>query len=236
MPRLLEVEELAVGYGGSQVLFAVDLHVDEGELVAIIGSNGAGKSTLMKSISGLLPPWSGVVRLSGDDMVGMGAEQIVRRGMAHCPEGRRVFPQMTVLENLRMGAFTRPRNQSDEDLQRVYELFPRLSERRGQTAGTLSGGEQQMLAIARSLMSRPKLLLLDEPSLGLAPVVVDQVLDIVHTIADEGVTTVLVEQNARLALSVATRAYVLETGQVVKEGTGEQLAKDEGVQRAYLGL
>jgi branched-chain amino acid transport system ATP-binding protein len=236
MQRLLEVEALAVGYGGSQVLSDVDLHVDDGELVALIGSNGAGKSTLMKSISGLLRPWKGSVRFGGQEVIGMGADRIVRLGMAHCPEGRRVFPQMNVHENLLMGAFTSARGEVDEDLQRVHELFPRLRERRAQMAGTLSGGEQQMLAIARSLMCRPKLLLLDEPSLGLAPVVVDQVLDIVHTIADDGVTTLLVEQNARLALSVATRAYVLEAGRVVKQGTGEQLAKDEGVQRAYLGL
>ncbi|MGH3664965.1 MAG: ABC transporter ATP-binding protein [Egibacteraceae bacterium] len=233
---MLEVEALGVGYGGSQVLFDVDLHVDEGELVTLIGSNGAGKSTLMKSICGQLVAWKGDIRLGGRPVVGMAVDRIVRLGLAHCPEGRRVFPQMTVHENLLMGAFTRPRGEVDTALDRVHDLFPWLRERRAQVAGTLSGGEQQMLAIARSLMCVPKLLLLDEPSLGLAPVVVDQMLDVVQTIANEGVTTLLVEQNARLALSVATRAYVLEAGQIVKEGTGTELAHDESVQRAYLGL
>lgn len=236
MPPLLEVAGLDAGYGTSQVLFGVDLRVDEGALVALIGSNGAGKSTLMKSISGLLAPWQGDIRLAGEPISGTAPHHIVRRGLAHCPEGRRVFPDMTVQENLRMGAYIRPRGGADTELERVHELFPRLKERRTQLAGTLSGGEQQMLAIARSLMSGPKLLLLDEPSLGLAPVIVDQVLDAIEAVAEEGVTTLLVEQNARLALSVASRAYVLEAGHIVKQGTGQQLADDESVQRAYLGV
>ncbi len=236
MAPLLEIDGLGVGYGGSQVLFDVTMTVDEGELVALIGSNGAGKSTLMKSVCGLLPAWDGTVRLRGEPVTEMPPHQIVRRGMAHAPEGRRVFPEMTVHENLLVGAFTRPRAETDEGLERVHDLFPRLQERRTQLAGTLSGGEQQMLAIARSLMSSPRLLLLDEPSLGLAPVIVDQVIDVVRSIAERGITTFLVEQNARLALSVAARAYVLEAGRVVKEGKGAELAHDEDVQRAYLGL
>ncbi len=236
MPPLLEVERLGVGYGGSQVLFDVDLEVGEGELVVLIGSNGAGKSTLMKSISGMLPAWGGEVRLNGETVTGVRPDRILRLGLAHCPEGRRVFPAMTVLENLTVGGFIRPRAEVDEELTRVQDLFPRLKDRRSQLAGTLSGGEQQMLAIGRALMSRPRLLLLDEPSLGLAPVIVDQVLDVVRTIADEGITTLLVEQNARLALSVATRAYVLESGRIVQTGAGAALMEDERVQRAYLGL
>ena len=236
MQPLLEVTGLGVGYGGSQVLFDVDLEVGEGELVALIGSNGAGKSTLMKCISGLLPAWSGEVRLQGDVVTVLSPDRILRRGMAHCPEGRRVFPQLTVQENLLVGGHTRPRQELAGSLERMHGLFPRLLERRAQMAGTLSGGEQQMLAIARALMCGPRLLLLDEPSLGLAPVVVDQVLDAVQRIAAEGVTTLLVEQNARLALSVASRAYVLEAGRLVMEGTGAELAKDESVKRAYLGL
>lgn len=235
-PPLLDINGLAVGYGGSQVLFDVAMEVGEGELVAVIGSNGAGKSTLMRTISGMLSPWAGEIRLQGTNITGLSADRILRMGVAHSPEGRRVFPQLTVRENLLVGGFTRSREAVQRELARMNELFPRLADRRSQLAGTLSGGEQQMLAIARALMCSPKLLLLDEPSLGLAPVIVDQVLDIVQLIAEEGVTTLLVEQNARLALSVASRAYVLESGRIVKEGPGRELAEDAGVQRAYLGL
>lgn len=236
MPPLLEVEGLGAGYGSSRVLFDLSMRVEAGELVALIGSNGAGKTTLMKAISGMLPAWKGQVRFDGEDVTGIGPDELVRRGLAHCPEGRRVFPAMTVDENLRVGAFTRSRGDISDGLTRINDLFPRLQERRSQLAGTLSGGEQQMLAIARALMSSPRLLLLDEPSLGLAPVIVDHVLDVVRAIAEDGITTLLVEQNARLALSVATRAYVLESGAIVKEGTGVDLSRDESVQRAYLGL
>lgn len=236
MLSLLEIERLDVGYGGSQVLFDVNLKVGQGELVVLIGSNGAGKSTLLKAISGLLPAWSGEVRLNGETVTALRPDRILRLGLAHCPEGRRVFPEMTVVENLTVGGFTRSKAASHQELARVHELFPRLKDRRSQLAGTLSGGEQQMLAIGRSLMCDPKLLVLDEPSLGLAPVIVDQVVDVVRTIAERGITTLLVEQNARLALSVATRAYVLESGSVVRTGTGAELMEDESVKRAYLGL
>jgi branched-chain amino acid transport system ATP-binding protein len=236
MTNLLEVQGLNSGYGGSQALFDVDMHVAEGELVALIGSNGAGKSTLLKSLSGWLKPWAGTIRFAGRAIESLAPNKVVRLGVAHCPEGRRVFPELTVHENLQVGAYAR-RNRSVEDLDKVFELFPRLRERRTQQAGTLSGGEQQMLAIGRGLMSAPRLLLLDEPSLGLAPVVVEQVMDAVGRVAKEaGMTIVLVEQNAALALSIADRAYVMEGGMVVKEGPGSGFLDDEEVRRAYLGI
>lgn len=236
MARLLEVSELEVGYGKSRVLNGVTFHVDEGELMALIGTNGAGKSTLLKSVSGLLRPWSGKISLDGKRIDGVAPDQIVRMGIAHCPEGRRVFPEMSVRENLRMGAYTRG-DDWQRDCERIWDLFPRLGERQSQLAGTLSGGEQQMLAIGRSLMSKPRILLLDEPSLGLAPVLVEQVIEIVEEVSrDEHITTVLVEQNASASLRIADRAYVLEGGRFVTEGSGAELLGKEEVQSAYLGI
>lgn len=233
---LLEVSHLSAGYGSSLVLSDVSLHVEVGELVAIVGSNGAGKTTLLRTLVGQVSPWAGHVLLDGVEVTGERTESVVGRGVALCPEGRHVFPDLTVEDNLLVGGFLRRRDEVREGLTRMQEWFPRLAERSQQSAGTLSGGEQQMLAIARSLMSRPRLLLLDEPSLGLAPVIVDQVLDVIETIATEGITTVLVEQNAQLALSHAQRAYVLEAGAMVKSGNGTDLLADKEVKAAYLGI
>jgi branched-chain amino acid transport system ATP-binding protein len=236
MTNLLDVDSLSAGYGKSQVLFDVSFSVQQGELVALIGANGAGKSTLLKCLSGLLKPWTGTVTFDGTRIDGRAPNEIVRLGVALAPEGRRVFPELTVHENLRMGAYARTGDWQD-DLNRVMELFPRLKERESQAAGTLSGGEQQMLAIARSLMSEPRVLLLDEPSLGLAPVLVEQVMRVVEEIPKkEGITTLLVEQNASFALSLADRSYVLEGGRFVKEGSGQELLRDEDVRSAYLGI
>jgi branched-chain amino acid transport system ATP-binding protein len=236
MTSLLDVDSVSAGYGKSQVLFDVSLSVEQGELVALIGANGAGKSTLLKCLSGLLKPWKGTVTFDGTRIDGRAPNEIVRLGVALSPEGRRVFPELTVHENLRMGAYART-GDWEEDLNRVMDLFPRLKERETQPAGTLSGGEQQMVAIARSLMSGPRLLLLDEPSLGLAPVLVEQVMHVVEEIPKkEGVTTLLVEQNASFALSLADRSYVLEGGRFVKEGLGQELLRDEDVRSAYLGI
>jgi branched-chain amino acid transport system ATP-binding protein len=236
MTNLLDVDSLSAGYGKSQVLFDVSFSVQQGELVALIGANGAGKSTLLKCLSGLLKPWTGTVTFDGTRIDGRAPNEIVRLGIALAPEGRRVFPELTVHENLRMGAYARTGDWQD-DLNRVMELFPRLKERESQAAGTLSGGEQQMLAIARSLMSEPRVLLLDEPSLGLAPVLVEQVMRVVEEIPKkEGITTLLVEQNASFALSLADRSYVLEGGRFVKEGSGQELLRDEDVRSAYLGI
>jgi branched-chain amino acid transport system ATP-binding protein len=236
MARLLEVAQLEVGYGKSRVLTGVTFHVDEGELTAVIGANGAGKTTLLKVVSGLLRPWSGEISLDGKPIHGLTPDQIVRMGIAHCPEGRRVFPEMSVRENLRMGAYTRS-DDWQRDCEWIWGFFPRLGERQSQLAGTLSGGEQQMLAIGRALMSKPKVLLLDEPSLGLAPVLVEQVIEIVEEVSHgEHITTVLVEQNASAALRVADRAYVLEGGRFVTEGSGADLLGKEEVRSAYLGI
>jgi branched-chain amino acid transport system ATP-binding protein len=236
MARLLEVSQLEAGYGKSRVLADVTFHVDEAELVALIGSNGAGKSTLLKALSGLLRPWSGEVSLEGERIDGLAPDRIVRMGIAHCPEGRRVFAEMSVAENLRMGAYARS-SDWQRDSEEIWDLFPRLGERRSQLAGTLSGGEQQMLAIGRALMSKPKILLLDEPSLGLAPLLVEQVIKIVEEVSRrEHITTVLVEQNASAALRIADRAYVLEGGRFVTEGPGADLLGKEEVRSAYLGI
>jgi branched-chain amino acid transport system ATP-binding protein len=236
MAPLLDVDSISAGYGKSQVLFDASLSVEEGELVGLIGANGAGKTTLLRCISGLLRPWRGTITFDGTRIDGRPPNEIVRLGIAHSPEGRRVFPDLTVHENLRMGAYARAGNW-DEDLNRMMELFPRLRERQAQPAGTLSGGEQQMVAIARALMSSPRLLLLDEPSLGLAPVLVEQVMHVVEEIPKkEGTTTLLVEQNASFALSLADRSYVLEGGRFVKEGSGQELLRDEDVRSAYLGI
>ncbi len=234
---VLELEGIDAFYGRIQALRGVTLHVDAAEIVALIGSNGAGKTTTLRTISGLMHPAMGSVRLEGNDISRAPAHEIVRLGVCHAPEGRRVFPRMQVIDNLYMGAYAR----SDaagiaKDLERVYSLFPRLKERATQLAGTLSGGEQQMLAIGRALMARPKVLMLDEPSLGLAPLLVEVIFRILREINATGVPILLVEQNAHKALEIAHRAYVLETGSIVTEGTGAELLRSPDVQRAYLGV
>jgi branched-chain amino acid transport system ATP-binding protein len=231
---LLSVEGLEVRYGGVQALRGVGLEVQAGEIVALLGSNGAGKSTLLRTISGLARPSAGRVRLEGRDVTGRPPEAIVRLGCSHVPEGRRVFGNLSVLENLQMGGYAR-RGAEAESLGRVFALFPRLRERLGQSAGTLSGGEQQMLAIGRALMAAPTLLLLDEPSLGLSPLLVQRIFAIVREINRQGTTVLLVEQNARQALRLARRAYVLETGELVLSGPAADLARDPRVREAYLG-
>jgi len=233
---LLSVEGLQAAYGKSQVLFGIDLTVNTGELVSLIGANGAGKSTLLRCISGWLRPTAGRITLAGADLTGRPAEVVVRQGIAHCPEGRRVFPALTVLENLKMGAYARKGGEWKEDLNRVFERFPRLHERQRQSAGSLSGGEQQMLAIGRAIMAAPRLILFDEPSLGLAPVIVEKMFEIIAQLKAEGTTVLLVEQNASLALRVADRGYVLESGQIVRTGAGKDLLHDEEIQKAYLGV
>ncbi|MFF5172186.1 ABC transporter ATP-binding protein [Micromonospora sp. NPDC000089] len=234
---LLEIEDVSLLYGRIQALHGISLTVDEGEIVALIGANGAGKSTTMRAISGIRPIASGSIRFAGEDISKLRADLRVRRGLCQAPEGRGIFPGMTVLENLDMGAYTR-RDKAGvaQDLARVLELFPRLAERRKQPGGTLSGGEQQMLAVGRALMSRPKLLLLDEPSMGLAPMLIQQIFTIITEINQQGTTVLLVEQNAQQALARAHRAYVLETGRIVKSGTGADLLHDPSVKEAYLGV
>ncbi|MFY1699405.1 MULTISPECIES: ABC transporter ATP-binding protein [unclassified Solwaraspora] len=234
---LLEIEDVSLLYGRIQALHGISLTVDEGEIVALIGANGAGKSTTMRAISGIRPIASGKITFDGEDISKLRADLRVRRGLCQAPEGRGIFPGMTVLENLDMGAYTRrDRAGIAADLDRVLGLFPRLAERRKQAGGTLSGGEQQMLAVGRALMSRPKLLLLDEPSMGLAPMLIQQIFDIIVEINQQGTTVLLVEQNAQQALSRAHRAYVLETGSIVKSGTGTDLLHDPAVKEAYLGV
>ncbi|NEN81169.1 ABC transporter ATP-binding protein [Paenibacillus elgii] len=233
---MLNVEQIDVYYGHIQALKGVTLDVRHGEIVTLIGANGAGKSTLLKTISGLLKPNRGSIHYTGVSMNGKTAQDIVKAGISHVPEGRRVFANMSVLENLELGAFVRRDTIGiRHDLQKVFELFPRLHERRKQLSGTLSGGEQQMLAMGRALMARPKLLLLDEPSMGLAPLLVKTIFTIIEEINRNGTTVLLVEQNAHLALSIATRVYVIETGSVVLSGTPEELASSEQVKMAYLG-
>jgi branched-chain amino acid transport system ATP-binding protein len=233
---LLEVEDIHTFYGSIEALKGISLTVDEGEIVTLIGANGAGKSTTLRSISGIVPPRTGSVTFQGRAIHGLAGHEVAEIGIAQSPEGRRIFPRMTVLENLEMGAFTR-RDQKAirQDIDRVYDLFPRLKEREKQKGGTMSGGEQQMLAIGRALMAQPKLLLLDEPSLGLAPVIVDRIYEVVRELNSQGVTILLVEQNANYALDVSARGYVLETGHVVLTDTSENLRNDERVQAAYLG-
>jgi branched-chain amino acid transport system ATP-binding protein len=234
---LLELENVTLLYGRIQALHGISLTVGEGEIVALIGANGAGKTTTMRAISGLRPVAQGTIRFDGKDITRLRADLRVVRGVSQSPEGRGIFPGMTVRENLEMGAYTR-RNRSEinEDMERAFTLFPRLKEREKQVGGTLSGGEQQMLAVGRALMSRPKLLLLDEPSMGLAPMLIQQIFDIVVEINEQGTTVLLVEQNAQQALSRAHRAYVLETGRIVKSGTGAELLNDPSVKDAYLGV
>jgi branched-chain amino acid transport system ATP-binding protein len=236
MAVLLEVERIDVFYGRIQALRGVSLHVDEGEIVTLIGANGAGKTTTLRAISGLTPASSGQIRMRGQDISRMQAEDIVSKGIGHAPEGRRIFARMSVRENLDLGAYIRRDGETRSDMERVYTLFPRLRERQGQLAGTLSGGEQQMLCIGRAMMSRPKVLLLDEPSLGLAPLMVDTIFQVIREINAEGTTILLIEQNALKALGVAARGYVLETGRIVKEGESKQLMESPDVQKAYLGI
>ncbi|HUG38776.1 MAG TPA: ABC transporter ATP-binding protein [Candidatus Limnocylindrales bacterium] len=232
---MLEVRDLNVYYGKIHALKGVSFRVGVGEIVALLGNNGAGKTTTLRTLSGLLAPRGGDVRLDGASLLGIPAHDIVLRGITHVPEGRRIFNRLTVAENLEMGAYTRSDRGVTEDMERVFTIFPRLKERRTQVAGTLSGGEQQMLAIGRALMAKPRLLLLDEPSMGLAPVLVEQIFETVQTINRQGVTILLVEQNAAMALAIAGRGYVLETGGVVLEGQAAALADNPEVRRAYLG-
>ena len=233
---LLEVEGLCVNYGAVSAVRDVSLSVDAGEIVTLIGANGAGKTTILRAVSKLVAPRAGAVRFDGRDVTGLPPEALVRLGMAHSPEGRQVLALQSVGDNLELGAYVRKdRVAIAKDMERMFELFPRLSERRNQSAGTLSGGEQQMLAIARALMSRPRLLLLDEPSLGLAPILVSEIFEIIAGLGAMGTTILLVEQNARLAMRVAARTYVVESGSIVLEGPSAELAQDERVTKAYLG-
>ena len=235
MSEILKVDNINVYYGAIHAIKDISFHVNEGEIVTLIGANGAGKSTTLQTISGLLHSRTGSVEFCGENISHVPAHKIVEKGLAHVPEGRRIFLQMSVQENLEMGAFTQSNSHLDEDLEMVYQQFSRLKERRKQIAGTLSGGEQQMLAMGRALMSHPKLLMLDEPSMGLAPILVEQIFDIIKELHSKGTTILLVEQNAQMALSVADRAYVLETGSVTLSGTGAELAASDAVRQAYLG-
>jgi branched-chain amino acid transport system ATP-binding protein len=233
---LLELKDIHTYYGAIHALRGVTLHVEEGEIVTLIGSNGAGKSTTLRTISGLLRPREGSIQLGGDRIDGRRPHEIVAMGVCQSPEGRRVFPRMSVFENLEMGAFLRNDKAAiATDFERVYSLFPRLKERRTQRAGTLSGGEQQMLAIGRALMASPRVLLLDEPSMGLSPILVEQIFEIVRSINEQGTTVLLVEQNALMALNVAKRGYILQTGEIVLTGPAARLREDPAVRKAYLG-
>lgn len=233
---MLEVKDLQVYYGMIQAIKGVSFHVNEGEVIALIGANGAGKTTILHTISGLLTPKAGSVTFEGKDIVKIAGHKIVSMGMAHVPEGRRVFAQLSVLQNLKMGAYTRKdKEEIEETLKTVFERFPRLQERQNQMAGTLSGGEQQMLAMGRALMSHPKIILMDEPSMGLSPIFVNEIFDIIQQVSKSGTTVLLVEQNAKKALSIADRAYVLETGKIVLEGKAKELMNDDSIKKAYLG-
>lgn len=233
---MLEVRDLQVYYGVIQAIKGVSFNVNEGEIIALIGANGAGKTTILQTISGLISPKEGQVLYNGADITKIPAHKIVSMGLAHVPEGRRVFSQLTVYDNLLLGSYTRnDKDERVETLKQIFKRFPRLEERKGQMAGTLSGGEQQMLAIGRALMSKPKIVLMDEPSMGLSPLLVEEVFDIIQSINKSGTTVLLVGQNAKKALSIAHRAYVLETGNVVLEGDAKKLMNDESVKKAYLG-
>ena len=235
MGTILKVDDINVYYGSIHAIKGISFEVEEGEVVTLIGANGAGKSTTLNTISGLLRSKTGSIEFMGQSLAKVPSHKIVERGLALVPEGRRIFLQMTVQENLEMGAFTQKGGETQQDLEKIYALFPRLKERLKQMAGTLSGGEQQMLAMGRALMSHPKLLMLDEPSMGLAPILVEQIFEIIQNLHKAGTTILLVEQNAQMALSVAHRGYVLETGKVVSTGTGAALLQDESVKKAYLG-
>ncbi len=233
---MLSVNNLQVHYGMIQAIKDVSFEVNQGEVIALIGANGAGKTTILHTISGLLQPTKGSIIFEGQDITKIPAHKIVSLGMAHVPEGRRVFAQLTVLENLRLGAYTRKdKNEMEETLKMIYQRFPRLEERKNQISGTLSGGEQQMLAMGRALMSHPKIILMDEPSMGLSPIFVEEVFRIIRDISAEGTTVLLVEQNAKKALTIADRAYVLETGNIILQGDAKKLMNDESVKKAYLG-
>ena len=232
---LLEVKDIHVYYGSIHAVKGVSFEVNQGEIVTLIGANGAGKSTVLNTVSGLLHPRSGSIVFDGKDLKGVAPHKIVQHGLAQCPEGRRIFLQMTVEENLEMGAFTQPSADTAQGIEDVYQRFPRLQERRSQVAGTLSGGEQQMLAIGRALMCKPKMLLLDEPSMGLSPLLVKEIFHIIRDVNRDGVTVLLVEQNAKMALEIADRAYVLETGTIKMEGPADELANNIEVRKAYLG-
>lgn len=233
---MLEVKDIQVYYGMIQAIKGVSFHVDEGEVIALIGANGAGKTTILHTVSGLLAPKSGTVLFEGKDITKIPGHKIVSMGMAHVPEGRRVFAQLSVLQNLKMGAYTRKdKEEMQKTLKTVFERFPRLEERQNQLAGTLSGGEQQMLAMGRALMSHPKIILMDEPSMGLSPIFVNEIFDIIQEVSKSGTTVLLVEQNAKKALSIADRAYVLETGNIVLEGKASDLLENDAIKKAYLG-
>ena len=232
---LLKVTDLHVYYGSIHAIKGVSFGVEENEIVTLIGANGAGKSTTLNTIAGLLNPRQGHIEFAGKDITTLKASRVISQGLALCPEGRRIFQQLTVRENLEMGGYTRPASELDTSLENVFTRFPRLKERQRQVAGTLSGGEQQMLAMGRALMSKPRLLMLDEPSMGLAPILVEQIFDIIQELHEAGTTILLVEQNAQMALSIASQAYVLETGSISKSGSAEELMHDNDVRKAYLG-
>lgn len=233
---MLEVKDLEVYYGVIQAIKGISFHVEEGEVIAMIGANGAGKTTTLQTITGMLNAQAGSIQFEGTELTKIPGHKIVSMGMAHVPEGRRVFAQLSVLENLKLGAYTRKdKTEIEESLKRVYKSFPRLEERKNQLAGTLSGGEQQMLAMGRALMSKPRIVLMDEPSMGLSPIFVEEIFNIIKEISAEGTTVLLVEQNAKKALSIADRAYVLETGKIVLEGDAKDLLNDESIKKAYLG-
>ncbi len=234
MDSILEILNLVVSYGGIEAVKGISLQVPAGKIVTLIGANGAGKSTTLRTIAGLVKPKSGRIRLQADDITGMSPDRIVSKGITLVPEGRRVFPNLTVLENLKVGAYLR-RDSLDEDIKWVYSLFPRLEERSWQAAGTLSGGEQQMLAVGRALMSRPKIMMMDEPSLGLAPLVVKDIFSIIRKVNEQGITVLLIEQNASMALKTADEGYVMETGRITMHGTGLELLENQAIQEAYLG-
>ena len=233
---MLEVKDLQVYYGMIHAIKGVSFHVNEGEIIALIGANGAGKTTILHTITGLLTPKGGQVMFEGKDITKTPAHKIVELGMAHVPEGRRVFAQLSVYQNLKMGAYTRSdKNEIEESLEMVYKRFPRLEERKNQMAGTLSGGEQQMLAMGRALMSKPRIILMDEPSMGLSPSLVNEIFDIIQSVSASGTTVLLVEQNAKKALAIADRAYVLETGKISLDGNAKDLLNDDSIKKAYLG-
>ena len=233
---MLEIKDLEVYYGMIQAIKGISFEVNEGEVIALIGANGAGKTTILHTISGLIAPKKGSITFEGQEITKIPAHKIVENGLAQVPEGRRVFPSLSVLQNLKLGAYTRKdKKEIDDTLKMIYERFPRLEERKNQPAGTLSGGEQQMLAMGRALMSKPRIILMDEPSMGLSPIFVNEIFDIIKQVSASGTTVLLVEQNAKKALSFADRGYVLESGKIVKEGKASDLLNDEAVKKAYLG-
>ncbi len=232
--KILEIKDLSVNFGGIKAVNDISFYVEKGKIITLIGANGAGKSTILRSIAGTVKPKNGEIIFENENILGLSPDKIVSRGVTLVPEGRKVFPNLTVLENLKIGAYLRKDNLSD-DIEYIYSLFPRLKERHWQLAGTLSGGEQQMLAVGRALMARPKLIMMDEPSLGLAPLVVKDIFNIIKTINESGITVLLIEQNANMALKIADYGFVIETGSITLSGTGEELLRNESVKEAYLG-